>query len=419
MTEAIEFPAPVVILRSAHHGGLGIARSLGRLGVPVYTVDPERWAPASTSRYCRSNIRLDFENEPADRTIEILLDFGNKLGRRPILIPTTDLATIWLAEHGDALRGVFRFARQDAALVRTLCDKGRMQELARRCGIPVAQSVVPRSREDVLRFLETATFPVMIKATDAERCRRRIGGTKFIVHTETELLELLERGTDGGDPDLLIQEFIPGEDWMFDGYFDRESRYLFGATGKKIRRFPAKTGVTSLGICLHNETVVKTTVAFMQAIGYKGILDIGYRRDSRDGTYKVLDANPRIGCTFRLFSNGEMDVARALYLNLTDRPIEPSTAAEGRKWIVEDFDLFSAMRSLIDGELSWKDWARSLRGIDEAAFFARDDLLPLLFMWADDFHQLYQWMRRNRAAAVRERGIAGTRADSVGSMNEA
>ncbi|HKD01601.1 MAG TPA: hypothetical protein VKB77_04205, partial [Terriglobales bacterium] len=156
-----------------------------------------------------------------------------------------------------------------------------------------------------------------------------------------------------------------------------------------------------------------------QAIGYKGILDIGYRRDSRDGTYKVLDANPRIGCTFRLFSNGEMDVARALYLNLTDRPIEPSTAAEGRKWIVEDFDLFSAMRSLIDGELSWKDWARSLRGIDEAAFFARDDLLPLLFMWADDFHQLYQWMRRNRAAAVRERGIAGTRADSVGSMNEA
>ena len=29
----------VVILRSGHHGGLGIVRSLGRLGVPVYSVD--------------------------------------------------------------------------------------------------------------------------------------------------------------------------------------------------------------------------------------------------------------------------------------------------------------------------------------------------------------------------------------------
>ena len=27
-------PAPVAILRSGHHGGLAIARSLGRMGVP-------------------------------------------------------------------------------------------------------------------------------------------------------------------------------------------------------------------------------------------------------------------------------------------------------------------------------------------------------------------------------------------------
>jgi D-aspartate ligase len=405
MKEVLEFPAPVVLLRTARHGGLGIARSLGRLGVPVYTVDNSRWTLASVSRYCRASITLDLDAEPAGQCLGSLLDFGRRLGRRPILIPTTDTAAIWVADHGEALRGTFRFPRQDAALVRTLCDKGRMQELARQCGVAVAQSVTPRSRDDVLRFLETASFPVMVKATDAERFRRRTGGTKFLTQTQTELLELYDRAADDGEPSFLFQEFIPGEDWMFDGYFDRESRYLFGVTGKKIRRFPVKTGVTSLGVCLHNETVEKITVEFMQAIGYRGILDIGYRRDSRNGTYRVLDVNPRIGCTFRLFTgSGGMDVARALYLNLTGRPVEASTAADGRKWIVEDFDLCSALRSLIEGELNPKDWLESLRGIDEAACFALDDPLPFLLTWVDDWNQLYQWMRRQ--ADVRKLGRA-------------
>ena len=53
---------PVVILRSGHHGGLGIVRSLGRLGVPVYCVDTDWWEPASSSRYCRGRFILKLES---------------------------------------------------------------------------------------------------------------------------------------------------------------------------------------------------------------------------------------------------------------------------------------------------------------------------------------------------------------------
>ena len=158
-------------------------------------------------------------------------------------------------------------------------------------------------------------------------------------------------------------------------------RCLFGVTGKKIRRFPVNTGVTSLGVCLRNETVERTTTEFMKAIGYQGILDIGYRYDQRDGQYKVLDVNPRIGCTFRLFTatNG-MDVARALYLDMTGQPVAPAQAAEGRKWMVEDFDLVSAIRSWRDRTLKLKDWVKSFRGVEETACFALDDPLPFLLM---------------------------------------
>ena len=394
---------PVMVLRSGHHGDLGIVRSLGRLGVPVYSAGAAWWEPVCRSRYCRGRFGVNLENDVTDRTLNMLLEAGRKLGGRPILIPTTDRETIWVADHAAALREVFYFPRQDAGLVRVLCDKSLMQHLARRSGVPTPQSAVPHSKEDVEQFAEGAEFPVMVKATDVESVRRRVGGTKFLIHSARELLDLYTRAEDPNGPNLMIQEFIPGEDWMYDGYFDSGSECLFGVTGRKIRRFPVHTGVTSLGVCIRNEAVEKTTAQFMKAIGYHGILDIGYRRDRRDGQYKVLDVNPRIGCTFRLFAGtNAMDVARVLYLDMTGQPVPPSNPCIGRKWLVEDFDLLSSLRLWREGSLTWKDWAKSLRGVQERACFALDDPLPLLWMWASDCGELYRWMQRRQGSQRRE-----------------
>jgi D-aspartate ligase len=402
MSPVADFSIPVVILRTAHHGALGIARSLGRLGVPVYAVDAARWEPTFASRYCRGRFLLDIAGEPSDSTVSQMQDIARKVGGRPILIPTTDQACTWVAENSEALGQVFRFPAQDMALVQTLCDKNRMQELARKNGVPTAQWMAPTSKQDVARFIEDAVFPVMVKETEGGRLRSRAGGTKFLVRTPLELAELYAKAGDPEHPNLIVQEFIPGEDWMFNGYFDENTQCLFGMTGKKIRRFPVNTGVTSLGICVANDTVIRTTLDFMRAIGYRGILDIGYRRDQRDGRYKVLDVNPRIGCTFRLFAAVDgLDVARALYLDLTGQPVPRAQFAEARKWLVEDFDVVSTLLSWRGGGLSLRDWIRSLAGVQETACFALDDPLPFLMMGLADWRELYRWIRAQ--AAVRHR----------------
>jgi predicted ATP-grasp superfamily ATP-dependent carboligase len=393
----------VVILGSGHHGGLAIARSLGRLGVPVYAADSDWWETAFSSRYCRGRFFVNPSSDGTDAPLHRLLEIGRKLGGRPLLIPMTDQGALWVAEHAEVLCEAFRFTRLDPNLVRTLCDKSRMQRLADRCGVPVARSILPHCRESLERFASESPFPLMVKATDADRLRQRTGGTKFLVHNRSELIALYEKAWDGRSPNFLVQEFIPGEDWMFDGYFDDESQCVFGITGKKIRRFPAKTGVTSLGVCLRNDVVHAVTRKFMSAIGYRGILDIGYRYDWRDGKYKVMDVNPRIGSSFRLFAAlCGMDVARVLYLHLTGRPVPPYQPVEGRKWITEDFDLFSSARSLWDGDLSPKEWAASFKGILELACFALDDPLPVLPMALADGCEFWKWLRRRGAA----RGIA-------------
>lgn len=402
---------PVTVLRAAAHGPLGIVRSLGRMGVPVYVVECEPGAPAFFSRYCRGRFRCDIEGGSAEDGVEKLLEVGRAIGRRSILVPTTDDAALFVADHAPALRERFLVVDLAPALARALCSKKELHHLARRIGIPTAQAVFPRSREDVLAFLEDATLPVMLKGIDGLRLQRSAGERMFIVRTREELLAKYDAFETPADPNLMLQEYIPGGDdtvWMFNGYFDARSECPIGFTGKKLRQHPVARGCTSLGICLRNEVVESTTKRFMKAIGYQGILDIGYRYDARDGTYKVLDVNPRIGATFRLFvADNGMDVARALYLDMTGHPILPSRAREGRRWIVEDLDLASSFRYWRDGGLTLRPWLRSFAGIEEAAYLAWDDPLPLLPMCARDGGKLVRGLVGR--ARVRWRARRATR----------
>jgi D-aspartate ligase len=374
---------PAVILGGLGHNSLCIVRSLGRLGVPVYSVDSTLGAFASFSRYCRGNFAWD-DNLPTAESIQFLLALGRSIGQRSILIATTDDTTALIADHANALQEWFIFPSIGSQLVRSLCSKKEMYHLATKLGIATPKATFPSSRRDVLTFLETAELPIMLKGIDGNRLSKRCGQRMFIAQTESELLKKYDAVEDLENPNLMLQEYIPGGDETvgeFEGYFNESSDCVFAVTGKKLRQWPAYMGVTTLGICLKIEAIEKITREFMKAIGYKGIVDIGYRYDSRDGLYKVLDVNPRIGCTFRLFvaENG-MDVARALYLDLTGQPVAAAAAREGRKWIVEDLDALSSLRYLLDRKLTLKQWISSFGGLQETAFLAFDDPLPFLAM---------------------------------------
>jgi predicted ATP-grasp superfamily ATP-dependent carboligase len=239
----------------------------------------------------------------------------------------------------------------------------------------------------VASFAASTQFPVVVKAMDPTLLRRRPGARSVVVvRTLDELLDYYDRAEVAEEPNLMLQEYIPGgaeSVWMFNGYFDVHSNCLAGFTGQKLRQHPPHTGITTLGVCRANPQVEQLARRFMKSLGYRGIVDMGYRYDARDGQYKLLDVNPRIGTTFRLFvgTNG-MDVVRALYLDLTGQPVPPAKAREGRKWLVENYDVASSRLYQREGALSPTTWLRSLSGVEETAWFAWDDPLPFLTMGA-------------------------------------
>jgi predicted ATP-grasp superfamily ATP-dependent carboligase len=121
------------------------------------------------------------------------------------------------------------------------------------------------------------------------------------------------------------------------------------------------------------------TIAFMKQVGYQGILDIGYRLDPRDGLYKVLDVNPRIGGAFRMFVDRDGgDVARALYCDLTGQEVVAAAPREGRKWLIENYDIRSSYSYFKEGSLSIGSWLKSFWGVEEMKWFSWRDPMPFI-----------------------------------------
>lgn len=377
---AIDTRTPVVVIYRGGNGALAIARTLGRIGVPVYLVSKRGASPVQASRFWTKRFWWDFD-APPEESLAFLLGVAREIGTRPILLTLADWAAIFIERHADALQEQFIFPRARTPVIERLANKWQMFSLARKHGIPTPETSYPKSRGEVLEFLKTARFPVMMKPADPFLPHVP---PKAIVHNECDLLNKYDRDAQAGPPNLVLQEYIPGDAqsvWMCNAYFTQESDCRMIFSGKKLRQV-SDTGIASLAVCLPNESVEDSTRRFMQGVGYAGAVGIGYRFDARDGLYKVLDVNPRVSGIFRLFraTNG-MDVVRAAYLDLTNQAVPASLPSTGRKWLLEE-DLFAALAARRAGKLSVKHWLASLRGTRELHWFAPDDPIPgILWLW--------------------------------------
>ena len=385
---------PVVVV-NGQLGALAIMRSLGPLGVPLYGVSNSRTDPARRSRYCRERFVMQFDEDRHEPYLQGLLDIGRRLGRRAILIATSDETTQFVADHADALREHFVFQENSPRLIRQLASKREMFELAMQHRVPTPDTRCPRHYEDVLAYARSGSFPVMLKGIYGNRLQQRTNTKMEIVHTPGQLLEMYRRLEDPQSPNLMIQELIPGADdqvFIFNGYFDRQSNCLAAFTGYKVRQYAIHVGCASLGECRWVDEVARTTIDFMKAIGYQGILDIGYRLDPRDRKYKVLDINPRVGQAFRLFvAENDHDVVKALYLDLTGQEQPPIVPREGRRWAIEDYDLISSLDYYREGTLRPMEWIKSYRRLEELAWFDWKDPAPLLELFRRYSAQATAW----------------------------
>jgi len=382
----VDTGTPAVVLKFdpnvMHHGGLGVIRSLGRAGVPVYGVHEGPWAPAATSRYLSGRFFWGPSPADVDRVLLGLQRLAEHIGQPSVLLTTDDAGAIFLAEHGRDLRHWFLFPDPPPDLPRRLAGKYSLFEVCRELGVSSPQTVIPESLEAARAFASDAGYPLIAKLTTPWTKGSGLRSTSVVASAEE--LEAAYETCAASGAGLMLQEFIPGgpgTDWFFHGYCDVNSICRPAFTGVKERSYPAEAGLTSLGRSVANEDLREQVTTLLAKLGYRGLLDLDIRLDERNGEYNLLDFNPRLGAQFRLFRDtAGTDVALAAYLDLTNQQIPPGEQVNGRGFVVENYDPISALAHIRSGRLTPRAWVASLRTVDEAAWFARDDLRPFGLM---------------------------------------
>lgn len=409
----IDASVPVAVIDRDGYEGVSIARTLGRLGVPMYLVGQEGIStPGWSSRYWVNKRRRDF-SRPEEESVAFLLDLGAdiraKHGTRSILFTQKDWVAVFLERNRELLQEEFLFPQPVRPVIRTLLNKWEMHLQAQQHGIPTPATACPASPAEAGEFLESAGLPIVMKGADPYLGNHT---PTTLIQSRQELMDVLaQREAAGGPLNVVLQEYIPGDVdtvWMCNGYFAPDPHHTVVFTGRKLRQLWS-TGIASLAVCLANEAVAGHTRRLMEATGYRGCVGIGYRYDHRDGQYKILDLNPRVSGVFRLFvGTNDMDVVRACYLDLTAQEVPATGLQPGRKWLLEDQVFFRAKTAGVRSRRRRiAEWIRSVRGVRELHWFAADDPVPMV-MW---LRVVFRWLALDVAKRLRRRARQVVRTD--------
>ena len=213
--------------------------------------------------------------------------------------------------------------------------------------------------------------------------------------------------------EALLLEEIPGDDdrlcSMFT-YLDDEGEPLFEFTKRVIRRYPEHQGFGCYHITDWDPEVWETGLRLVRHVGLRGLANVEFKRDHRDGKLKVMECNVRFTAANQNLVAAGYDLPLFVYSRLVGRPrIELRDKQYGRNvrlWFpIDDFYAFLDLRR--QGRLTARSWLASILHRQNLPDFRWDDPLPSLVIIRENLEHIARGgarraQRRLRARLARE-----------------
>ena len=365
------------LIIGGEHPGLGIARSLGRRGIPVCVID-DQLSISKFSRYVNRVIRVrDLRDDL--RTVDSVLEAGKRYGMQGwVLFPTRDETVAAFARHRQKLAEFFRVTTGPWETIQSAWDKRNTYYCAEQLGIPVPRTYNPVSEKDIEDLYPR--LPLAIKPAVKENFFYATGDKAWRADTPHQLKRLYKKALKQIRPEeILIQEIIPGDGRTQYSYcaFFRDGQAHSTLIARRVRQHPREFGRAA--------TYVETTEVpeieelaerFLAAINYYGIVEIEFKQDPRDGHFKLLDVNARTWGFHILGAPAGVDFPYLLYADQIGEPIQSCKAKPGVGWLRCITDIPTIASDLWDGEFDARSYWQSLKRTQIESVFSRHDPLP-------------------------------------------
>jgi predicted ATP-grasp superfamily ATP-dependent carboligase len=382
---------PVVVL-NMHYSGLGIARSLGPHGIPVYGLSSEPNFPGNFSRYCQFRLSPDSLQEP-EKLRDFLLDFARTLGTKPIIFPTRDHDIQFLVAHREALASSFIIPLADREVIDRATNKHTCLAIAAKAGIRVPVSHTVGDSFTLSEIVSDLVFPVIVKPLYARDWRKpgvweSVGHQKAAIIQTADALQEFYAAIEATAPMVSVQEYIPGPDsnlLVFGSYCRPGGEVRAFFTGRKLLQDPPLKGTGLIVEGMPIPEIVPASRQLLQALDFSGISEIEFKRHERTGMPYLIEINPRHWDQHYLGTACGVNLSWEIYRDLagpgtpperSDDPPAPQQRAAPVRWIAERDLLFYALRSLRHRRRGLLSELASIRGQRTYAVHDRSDPRP-------------------------------------------
>jgi predicted ATP-grasp superfamily ATP-dependent carboligase len=353
------------IVLAADYRGLGVVRSLGRQNVTVWVLAEPGERLAGMSRYAARTLR-----RPSGDLVRFLLELEGCDGWA--LFPTTDEDAALLGRRHDELSKRFVVTSPPWDVVRWTYDKRLMHQIAQEMGIPAPRTAFGHP--------DGVGFPAILKPAVKVARNRFTNAKAWRVDSPEQLRARFQEAARLVEPDvIMVQELVPGggDAQLSYAALCLDGEPVAALTALRVRQYPADFGRASTYV----ETaaipdIVEPSERFLRRIGFTGLVEIEYKRDSRDGVAKLLDMNPRVWGWHTLGAAAGIDFSWLLWLQARGESVPPAEARNGARWLRLSTDLPTSVHELARRRLAVLPYVRTLLSPRESAIVARDDLLP-------------------------------------------
>lgn len=375
---------PPVLLLGGSSNTLSIARSLGRLGIDIY-ISVTEGNYASYSRFIKKNFVISDKKRVDEFWCELLLSNTNPMLHGCVIFPCNDDGIEFVANHRDQLATSYILDESIPDLQLKMLNKLDTLQLARQAGVGTPQFMAINAVDDIARINSKFEFPLIIKPQHSHLFQKAFPGKLFFVDSyeqmQARLHEVLAK-----DLKVILSELIPGPDNLLGSYYtyiDAQGRTLFHFTKKVIRRYPKNHGQGCYHITAWDQEIAEQGLQFFRGINFRGLGNVEFKRDQRDGKLKIIECNPRFTAAHELLVRCGMDVAEIIYKHLVGLPVpQIESYREGMTlWFpVRDFQAYRELRR--QNELTFAAWLRSIAHQQVLPHFRLNDPLPTLATFA-------------------------------------
>jgi predicted ATP-grasp superfamily ATP-dependent carboligase len=373
---------PPAVIMGLFYGSLQVARSLGSKGIEVYGIDRCNNPIGSYSRHVRV---LDAPTDD-DALARYLVELSGRMGSAPVLIPTSDHYARFLILHAGELDGSCRFTVPASSRLNDLVSKIGAHEVlsSLHIGTPVTMRL---DRTAIERVPGAMRFPCILKPEfhdswlEDDEVMKHIGpGSKVVmVYGYQELLERYAQLSGFGE--LVLQEFVPGDSsslYYYVGYRSREGKILVSHVANKVRTYPDRLGSETVLRSVFRRDLLEMGDNILHKLDYVGPAGIDLKYDSRDGAFKVIEINCRLGLNDCYLTKHGLDIPNIYYRDSLGREVKPvKHYPDGITWYSFASDLDWMRQYGRSQGTTWASWAwQLLRGYDTYEVFCWSDPLP-------------------------------------------